>query len=164
MGKRRGRVTQPRIVPLPQRKPTERPICHHHAMKAHHPRCPAAWRRAALTCLVPLAALSSLSLAGCDRAPPHPVAHAQLHIGADGRMEFDKVPVTPAELADSLEKRKAGTPDLLVEIHASPKASIAAVETALHTVVAAHARLSYGEEHPGVAAPLPASGGSGLVF
>jgi hypothetical protein len=111
-----------------------------------------------------LAALFALGLSACDHAPPPPVAHAQLHIGATGQMEFDKVPVTPAELADSLNKRKATTPDLLVEIHASPKASIEAVETALRTVVAAHARLSYGEEHPGVAVPIPASASSGLVF
>jgi len=159
-----GVVTQPRIVPLPQRKPFERPICHHGAMNACRTLFHTAWRRAALPCLVPLATVATVALAGCDRSPPHPVAHTQLHIGATNQMELDKVPVTPAELADVLDKRRATTPELLVEIHASPKASIETVEAALRTVVAAHARLSYGEEHPGVAAPIPASASSGLVF
>jgi hypothetical protein len=89
-----------------------------------------------------------VALSACDRAPPHPVAHAMLHIAADGSMELDQSPVSLVDLGAAIQRRKVTAPDLLVEIHASPQAAIAVVEGALHTVVTAHARLSYGEEHP----------------
>ncbi len=92
--------------------------------------------------------LLAITLAGCDRAPPKPVAHVQLHVAADGSLQLDHQPVRTEDLGPLLAQRQAGTPPLMVEIHASPKADMQVVQAAAHAVEAAHARVSYTDEFP----------------
>jgi biopolymer transport protein ExbD len=102
----------------------------------------------ALSMALSTALLLALPLAGCDRAPPKPVPHVQLHIAADGSLQLDHQPVRNDELTALLSERQQGQPALMVEIHASPKADMQVVQTAAHAVEAAHARVSFTDEYP----------------
>jgi biopolymer transport protein ExbD len=97
------------------------------------------------------ALLLALPLAGCDRAPPRPVPHVQLHVAADGSLQLDHQPVRNDELTALLAARQTGQqgqPAMMVEIHASPKADMRVVQAAAHAAEAAHARVSFTDEYP----------------
>ncbi len=103
---------------------------------------------AALSASLSISMVLALSLAGCNRAPPKPVPHVQLHIAADGGLQLDHQAVRNDELTALLSKRQQGKPPLMVEIHASPKADMQVVQAAAHAVEAAHARVSFADEFP----------------
>jgi len=94
------------------------------------------------------ASLLALFLSGCDIPAPHVSTHAQLHIAADGSLALDQQPLAPGALLAQLQARKAKTPDVLVEIHASPKADMAVIRGAIATIKQAKARLSFDDEFP----------------
>jgi ATP/maltotriose-dependent transcriptional regulator MalT len=94
------------------------------------------------------ASLLALLLSGCDIPAPHVSTHAKLHIAANGTMELDHQPLAPEALLAQLQARAAQTPDVMVEIHASPKADMAAIKGAIATIKQAHARLSFDDEFP----------------
>ncbi|MEY2838645.1 MAG: hypothetical protein RJB60_944 [Pseudomonadota bacterium] len=94
------------------------------------------------------ASLIALLLTGCDIPAPHVSTHAKLHIAADGTLELDQQSLAPGALLSELQARQAKTPDVLVEIHASPKADMAVVKGAIATIKQAHARLSFDDEFP----------------
>jgi len=94
------------------------------------------------------ASLIALMLTGCDIPAPHVSTHAKLHIAADGTLELDQQSLAPGALLSELQARQAKTPDVLVEIHASPKADMAVVKGAIATIKQAHARLSFDDEFP----------------
>jgi len=93
-------------------------------------------------------------LAGCDRAPPHPIAHAQLHIAADGQLLLDQQSVALDDLTATLARRTHDQPTLMVEIHASPQVDMAQVRAVSQAIEAAHARLSFTNEFS-ASAPRP---------
>jgi biopolymer transport protein ExbD len=106
-------------------------------------------RRARFVAALSITVLLALPLAGCDRAPPRPVPHVQLHIAADGSLQLDHQPVRNGDaLTAWLSKRQQGQPPLMVEIHASPQADMRVVQAAAHAVEAAHARVSFTDEYP----------------
>jgi hypothetical protein len=95
-----------------------------------------------------LLGLLGLVLSGCDIPAPHVSTHAKLHIAANGAMELDQQALAPDALLAELQTRKAKTPDVMVEIHASPKADMAVIKGAIATIKRAHARLSFDDEFP----------------
>jgi len=94
------------------------------------------------------ASLFALCLSGCDIPAPHVSPHAKLHIAADGALELDHQALAPEALLAQLQARQAKTPDMLVEIHASPKADMATIKAVIATIQKAKARLSFDDEFP----------------
>jgi hypothetical protein len=92
--------------------------------------------------------LLALFVSGCDMPAPPVSTHAKLHIAANGAMELDHQPVAPEALLTQLQARTAQTPEVLVEIHASPQADMAVIKGAIATIKQAHARLSFDDEFP----------------
>ena len=87
-----------------------------------------------------------LALAACEKAEPPPVAHAHLHVQADGQLTLDQQPVALTDLADQLRTRVGSQPNLMVEVHASPQADLTRVQAATAAIRAAHARLAFDAE------------------
>ena len=77
---------------------------------------------------------------------PTPAAHSVLHVSPAGAYTLDGKAGDAAELAAAIGARHASTPDLVVEIHASPAASSAAVNAAVQAIRLAHARVAFARD------------------
>jgi biopolymer transport protein ExbD len=80
---------------------------------------------------------------------PSPVAHAVVSVAADGSYTLDGRPVAADELAAAISAKHPSASDLVVEIHASPSASAASLNTAEKAIRLAHGRVAFaGEDAP----------------
>ena len=91
-------------------------------------------------------ATGSALLCGCY--VPDPVPHAVLQVSAAGTYLLDGSAIAAADLPAALARRQARTPELLVEISASPQASLASVRKAMHDTQQARLRVAFAQEKP----------------
>lgn len=100
--------------------------------------------------LLPLVSAALLSACGL----PTPAVHAELRVSEAGTYLLDTVPVTAAALPEVLQARHAQVPTLLVQVRASPHASIESVRLAVAAVKSTHVRLAFADEVPQLQAAL----------
>ena len=96
--------------------------------------------------LLPAFALALLvsSLFGCYM--PKPVAHARLHIAADGTLLFNGATVSLPELQAQVTKVRATGNELVVKIEVVPSANMDTVRAAVDAVKMAQARVAFAKE------------------
>lgn len=87
-----------------------------------------------------LAAPAAL-IAGCY--VPAPASHAVLQVPASGAYLLDGAAVDAADLTRVLTARQAQAPSLVLEIHASPQASSASVQSAVSAAKLARVRVAF---------------------
>ena len=100
--------------------------------------------------LLPLVSAALLSACGL----PTPAVHAELRVSEAGTYLLDTVPVAATALPEVLQARHAQVPTLLVQVRASPHASIESVRLAVAAAKSAHVRLAFADEVPQLQASL----------
>lgn len=80
-------------------------------------------------------------LAGCY--VPAPASHAVLQVPASGAYVLDGATIDAADLPRVLTARQAQAPTLVLEIHASPQASSAAIQSAVSAARLARVRVAF---------------------
>jgi biopolymer transport protein ExbD len=96
---------------------------------------------------VALFAIACASSSGCY--VPSPVAHATLHIAADGTFKLNGKPVVVQDLAASVEAVEPESGNLVVQIEAAPTANVEAIRAAVAAVRSAHALIAFAKEAQG---------------
>jgi hypothetical protein len=96
--------------------------------------------------ILEVAALAAVAfgLPGCYM--PNPVAHATLHIAADGRYEINGQTVSADNLAATIGAAKPVGGSLVVQIEVAPAADVAAIRIAVAMVTSAHARVAFARD------------------
>jgi hypothetical protein len=82
-----------------------------------------------------------VGLAGCY--VPAPAAHVVLEVSTSGGYVLDGHALTAVELPAALAAASARSSALVVEIHAPSQVSVDAINTAVHAVRLAHARVAF---------------------
>jgi biopolymer transport protein ExbD len=92
-------------------------------------------------------AASAVLVAGCY--VPAPASHAVLQVPASGTYMLDGTAVEAADLPRVLTARQAQAPSLVLEIHASPQASSASIQSAVSAARLARVRVAFASADAG---------------
>ena len=92
-------------------------------------------------------AASAALVAGCY--VPAPASHAVLQVPASGTYMLDGAAVEAADLPRVLTARQAQAPSLVLEIHASPQASSASIQSAVSAASLARVRVAFASADAG---------------
>lgn len=93
-----------------------------------------------------LAACAAL-IAGCYM--PAPASHAVLQVPASGAYVLDGTAIDAPDLQRVLTERQTQAPSLVLEIHASPQASSASIQSAVSAARLAHVRVAFASADAG---------------
>ena len=77
---------------------------------------------------------------------PTPAVHLRLHVAADGRYELNQIPVNAADLPRLLSEQHARTPELQLQVHASPQVDIRVVQQVVQAAKDAQVRIAFADE------------------